>query len=102
MQAVSGVQLVVRDHKLESAKVGGEPLDDKKTYGVATINFLLTGGDGLFIAKNALELIDSGVMVKDAVIPYIQRLTRESTAIEGHLDDRVVVYESEETKEGEE
>ena len=95
MQAVSGVQLVVRDRKLESVKVGGEPLDDKKTYGVATINFLLTGGDGLFIAKNALELIDSGVYVKDALIPYIQRLTRESTAIEGRLDDRVVVYEGE-------
>ena len=69
MQAVSGVQLVVSDQKLESVKVGGEPLDDKKTYGVATINFLLTGGDGLFIAKNALELIDSGVYVKDALIP---------------------------------
>ncbi len=95
MQAVSGVQLVVRNHKLESAKVGGEPLDDKKTYGVATINFLLTGGDGLFIAKNALELIDSGVYVKDALIPYIQRLTRESTSIDGKLDDRVAVYDDE-------
>ena len=101
MQAVSGVQLVVRDQQLESVKVGGEPLDDKKTYGVATINFLLTGGDGLFIAKNALELIDTGVMVKDAVIPYVQRLTRESTAIDGKLDDRVVVIETEK-KEGEE
>ena len=99
MQAVSGVQLVVRDHQLESVKVGGEPLDDKKTYGVATINFLLTGGDGLFIAKNALELIDTGVMVKDAVIPYVQRLTRESTAIEGKLDDRVVVIETEKKEE---
>ena len=98
MQAVSGVQLVIRDQKLESVKVGGEPLDDKKTYGVATINFLLTGGDGLFIAKNALELIDSGVYVKDAIIPYIQRLTRESTAIEGKLDDRVVIVESEEKR----
>ena len=95
MQAVSGVQLVVRDRKLESVKVGGEPLDDKKTYGVATINFLLTGGDGLFIAKNALELIDSGVYVKDALIPYIQRLTRESTPVKGELDDRVVIVESE-------
>ena len=99
MQAVSGVQLVVRDQKLESVKVGGEPLDDKKTYGVATINFLLTGGDGLFIAKNALELIDSGVYVNDALIPYIQRLTRESTAIEGKLDDRVVIIESEKEAE---
>lgn len=99
MQAVSGVQLVVRNHKLESVNVGGEPLDDKKTYGVATINFLLTGGDGLFIAKNALELIDSGVYVKDALIPYIQRLTRESTPIEGKLDDRVVVYNEEKAEE---
>ena len=99
MQAVSGVQLVIRGHELESVKVGGEPLDDKKTYGVATINFLLTGGDGLFIAKNALELIDSGVYVKDALIPYIQRLTRESTSISGKLDDRVVYVNPEAEKE---
>lgn len=99
MQAVSGVQLVVRNHKLESVNVGGEPLDEKKVYGVATINFLLTGGDGLFIAKNALELIDSGVYVKDALIPYIQRLTRESTPIEGKLDDRVVIYDEEKGEE---
>lgn len=99
MQAVSGVKLVVRNHKLESVEVGDEPLDDKKVYGVATINFLLTGGDGLFIAKNALDLIDSGIYVKDALIPYIQRMTRESRAIEGKLDDRVVIYEDEKGEE---
>ena len=46
MQVVGGVKLVVKDHKLVSATVGDKPLDDKKVYGLATIDFLLTGGDG--------------------------------------------------------
>ena len=99
IQPFSGAKMTVRDGKVESLTVGGAPIDDKKVYGVTTINFLLTGGDGLFIARNALELIDSGVMVKDAVIPYIKQLTREGKAVEGALDDRIVVLDPEKKEE---
>lgn len=91
MQAFSGAKVVVKDKKIVSIEIGGKPLDNRKEYGVATINFLLTGGDDLFIAKNALELIDSGVYVMDAVIPYVRRLSAESTPIEGRLDDRITI-----------
>ena len=99
LQPFSGAKMTVRDGKIESLTVGGAPIDDKKVYGVTTINFLLTGGDGLFIARNALELIDSGVMVKDAVIPYIKSLTLAGKAVEGALDDRIVVLDPEKKEE---
>lgn len=94
MQVVGGVKIVVRDHKLESVMIGDEPLDPDKVYGVATINFLLNGGDGLFIARNAQELDITDVYVKDAVIPYVKRLMAESRAVEYHLDDRITIIES--------
>ena len=94
MQVVGGVKLVVRDKKLESVMIGEEPLDPRKEYGVATTTFLLDGGDGFFIAKNALDLVVTDVYVKDAVIPYIKRMTAESRAIEYQLDDRVTIIET--------
>ena len=91
MQAFSGAKVVVKDHKIQSITIDGKPLDDKKIYGVATINFLLTGGDGLYIAKNAKELIDSGVCVKDALVPYVRELTAENKVVDGELDDRITI-----------
>ena len=99
IQPFSGAEMVVRDGKIASLTVGGAPLDDKKVYGVASNNFLLTGGDGLFIAKNAVELIDSGVLIKDALIPFVKQLTREGKSIEGALDDRITVQITEKPEE---
>ena len=91
IQAFSGAKIVVKDHKLQSITINGKPLDDRKFYGVATINFLLDGGDGLFLAKNAKEFIDSGVYVKDALVPYIREMSKENKVVDGELDDRVTI-----------
>ena len=96
MQAVGGVRVTVRDGKLESLLVGGEPLDDKKIYGVATVNFLLDGGDGLKIARNAQDLVISDVYVMDAVIPYVRSLYKEGKPVEYQADGRVTILNSEE------
>ena len=95
-QVVGGVQFVVKDHKTESLLVGGRPLDPKKTYGVATIDFLLNGGDGLKIAKNAEELIITDKKVSDVLIPYIKQMTAEGKTIHGSVDDRVTILKEEE------
>lgn len=89
MQAIGGAKVVIKGNTLESVTIGGEPLDDKKVYGVATINFLLNGGDGFNIARNAQEVVMTDLMVKDAVIPYLRRLLAESQSIEYSIDDRV-------------
>lgn len=89
MQAVGGVEVVVENRQLKSIKIGGEPLDDEKVYGLATINFLLKGGDGLSLGDEALELIDTGVWIYDKMIPYCRQLTAEGKTLDYHLDNRV-------------
>lgn len=74
-QAIGGASIEVVDGKLASVKVGDEPLDDNKEYAVATISFLLNGGDGLYLAENALKLNEYDVLIFDAVMEHINAVT---------------------------
>ena len=90
MQVVGGVELTIKNHELVDVKVGGKPLDDNALYGLATIDFLLDGGDDIYCAKNAVELIQTKVLLRDAVLPYMRELGAAGKPIEYHLDNRVV------------
>ena len=93
-QVIGGVRCVSsRDGRLLSAEVDGEPLDDDKTYGVATVSFLLDGGDGYSIAKNALRLDILPQVIIDAMLPYVKSLTAAGRNIEYSRDGRVVIVD---------
>lgn len=91
IQCVSGVKMVVADHKLESAEIGGKPLDPRKNYGVATVDFLLDGGDSLYVARNARKLIMTDAIIGQSMEAYIRSLTAEGKAIDYSTDGRVIV-----------
>ncbi len=95
LQAVGGVKLVIRDRKLVSALVGGKPISDSKTYGLATIDFLLDGGDGLKLARGCKELIITECKVVDAVEPYIRAVTARGDTLDYAMDGRVVIEKTE-------
>lgn len=88
-QVLGGVQVVARDGKLESVLIGGKPLDVKKVYGVATIDFLLNGGDGLRLARNAKDLVILDSYVIDVIVPYVRSLASAGKPIEYQKDGRV-------------
>ena len=90
-QCVSGVKMVISDHKLESVEVGGNPIDPKKKYGVATVDFLLDGGDNIHVGQGASKLIITDVIIGQAIEKYIRQLTAEGKAIEYQTDGRVIV-----------
>ncbi len=90
-QCVSGVTMVISDHKLESVLVDGKPIEPKKKYGVATVDFLLDGGDNLHVGQGATKLVDTGVIIGDAIEGYVRRLTADGKAIEYKTDGRVIV-----------
>lgn len=91
MQVVGGVRLVVADGRLESAEVGGAPLDDAREYGVATIDFLLDGGDDLFVARNATDLVITKIKVIDAMMNYVRAETAAGRPLTYQADGRVVI-----------
>lgn len=90
-QAFGGVELVVRDRKILSFKIGGEEIDKDKLYGLASIDFLLKRGDGISIADYAQEVQVTDVLIRTAVLEEVFRRTEAGEPVEYHLDNRVTV-----------
>jgi len=95
-QVLGGVKFVLTDHHIDTLLVGGQPIDPERTYGVATIDFLLDGGDGLTIAKNAKELIITDKLIIDVMLPYARSFAAEGKPIGYFTDGRVVVHRTKE------
>ena len=91
-QVLGGVRVVVKDGKVESIEIGGEPLDDDKVYGVTTVSFLLHGGDGLYMADEALSMTEyHDVNVIDAVLEHVAAETAAGRSLEYKKDGRVTI-----------
>ena len=90
-QVVGGARCVVKDGKLVSALVDGKPIDDSAIYGVATISFLLNGGDDIFVARNAVSLEEyKDLNIIDVMLPYVLRLNEAGQPIQYQTDGRIV------------
>ena len=94
-QVLGGVRVEAEDGKLLSVEIAGEQLDDEKVYGLATISFLLEGGDGLALAQNALSVtVYEDVQIIDAVLEHIYAETAAGRPIEYKVDGRVKVKDN--------
>ena len=90
-QATSGATVRVKAHKLESALVGGKPIDPKKIYNVTTIDFLLDGGDKLNIGALAEDVTLSTVLLKEVMLWYVKGAEARGEVIEAKADGRVIM-----------
>ena len=91
MQVVGGVKLVIKDKQLESVLVGDAPLDDSKTYNLATIDFLLSGGDGLNLGDNALQIVKTDAVIYDIMMSRVLQLEAEGKTVDYQKDGRVTI-----------
>lgn len=94
VEAMAGVEIEIADHQLKKCKIGGKDLDDNTLYRIATIDFLLGGGDSMYALKYATKIIETGTVLRDAVIEYIKQETAAGRKIDAEKDGRVVVIEN--------
>ena len=87
----SGAHLVVKDRKIVSATLNGEPIDKDKIYNVVTIDYLADGNDSMSAFKNAVKMQDSGVTLRDVMIDYVRAQTASGKNITSKLDGRITV-----------
>ena len=90
-QAVRGCRVKVKAHELVEAEVGGKPIDPKKLYNVATIDFLLSGGDQIAIGALAEDVILTPVLMRDVMLDYVRGLEAQGKIIDIQKDGRVVM-----------
>jgi 5'-nucleotidase / UDP-sugar diphosphatase len=73
--------------RVESVRVGGEPLDPARTYTLATNDFMARGGDGYVAfegAKNLIDAVDAQLMASQ-VIEYVAAKKTVSPKAEGRV-----------------
>ena len=91
LEALSGVRMKIDDKHLKECLVGGKPLDDNRTYTVATIDFLVTGGDGIDFGDGILFRGDTGVLLRDAIISILKQKMAAGETLNLKKDGRVVI-----------
>ncbi|MBP5636168.1 MAG: 5'-nucleotidase C-terminal domain-containing protein [Bacteroidales bacterium] len=90
-QPVSGVRVKVKDHALKEFTVGGKPVNPKKIYNMTTVDFLLTGGDQLYIGAMATDVVMSEVTMRDMMLDYVKAREAKHQKITAFADGRVVM-----------
>jgi 2',3'-cyclic-nucleotide 2'-phosphodiesterase (5'-nucleotidase family) len=89
MEAVGNVRAEVENRTIRQLTIAGQPFDMNRRYRVATIDFLLGGGDSVLALKNAVSVTDTDVTIRDAVVQYISILKNEGREISASIDGRI-------------
>ncbi|MBQ0056744.1 MAG: bifunctional metallophosphatase/5'-nucleotidase [Bacteroidales bacterium] len=94
LEAFSGMQVTIQNveekTKIVDIKVNGQPIDPKKTYSIATIDYLAEGNDGLRALRNATMNLNTGLLLRNLMVDYIKELTRDFKRVDSNIDDRVI------------
>lgn len=90
-QPMAGVELTIRDKKVESLIYQGKAINPDAVYKMVTYDYLANGGDYVDFFDNIIERKDQDVLVRDALISYIKDLTQKGQDIEVKLDGRTRV-----------
>ena len=88
-EGVSGIRFGIKEDKALDPEVQGQPLDDAKSYWLATSDYIANGGDGSEILKNIKVRILPGVRFRDMFIDHLRKFGRKGIAIDVKLDGRV-------------
>ncbi len=91
VEVLSGVSLKIDDHRITQLLINGKPLDNERIYHIATIDFLLQGGDRMTMLKNNLGVDYSGLTLRDVILQYINVFTTNGEPIPARTDRRVVI-----------
>lgn len=87
VQAFANVKLVYSNNAIVSATVDGQPIDDSRTYRIATINFIETGGDKILENAATTHVLSDDASFRSRITDYI----RQKRTISAQFDDRVTV-----------
>ncbi len=83
-EPVSNLTITVTNGLID-AYVGDKPVEDYKTYKVATIDYLYKGGGSMPSMKKGILVQDTKVLLRDAIIEYVEKHKHINRKIEGRI-----------------
>jgi 2',3'-cyclic-nucleotide 2'-phosphodiesterase (5'-nucleotidase family) len=88
----SNVRFIIENDAVKSVTVNGKPIDNESIYKVVTLDYLADGNDGMEALENATSKYDTGIILRDLIINYIQEQTKQGNEINSQLDGRITIY----------
>ena len=89
--AVSNVKVHVKNHEITELLIGGQPLKPEKVYTLATIDFLLDGGDGVAVGAIADDVKLSRKLLREVILEQVRKTEAAGGVLDGKKDGRVIM-----------
>jgi 2',3'-cyclic-nucleotide 2'-phosphodiesterase (5'-nucleotidase family) len=78
----------IQTKKAQSILINGKPLDVNATYTVANTDYIANGGSNAEMLKG-IPMQNRGYLLRDALVDYIEVLTKQGKPVDGKLENRV-------------
>lgn len=85
---LAGITMVIKKGKAENVLIGGKTLDLSATYTIANSDYVANGGDNSEMLKT-IPQINRGVLLRDALIEYIQEFSKQGKPVTVTVLNRV-------------
>ncbi|MGJ8685824.1 MAG: 5'-nucleotidase C-terminal domain-containing protein, partial [Nonlabens sp.] len=71
---IAGLQLTLdAENEIQSISIQGKPLEEDRTYYVATSNYLVNGGDSMVFFEDAVNITNTDYLIRNAMIDYFKK-----------------------------
>uniref|UniRef100_A0AB33J2X3 5'-nucleotidase n=1 Tax=Prevotella sp. GTC17254 TaxID=3236794 RepID=A0AB33J2X3_9BACT len=89
-----GVAMKIKDHKLVSVTLNGQPIDPKAQYRIATIDYLVQGNGNMTAFKRGTDLLSPQGKENDTrfiIMNYFKEMQAAGKVIDSNIEGRIVV-----------
>lgn len=90
-QPISGFTLKIKDENPLDILIEGKPIHPDSTYKLVTYDYLANGGDYIVGISNPIKRTNTSILVRTALIEYVQELTKAGKNVNTKLDGRVTI-----------
>lgn len=92
-EGVSGIQLVIsKNGEVLNATIGGKPIEDERTYTVATVDYLAEGNDGMLAFLQAERRVcPEGATMRSLFERYVERQSAAGKEISAKIEGRIII-----------
>ena len=88
---VSGLRMKITENKITRCMINNSAYNSDQSYYVLTTDYLAKGGDNMEFFKHASEYINTGVLLRDAIINYISEINKTGIKVEAKFDGRIQI-----------
>ena len=88
-ESVGGMRYVISNGKAVDIQIAGKKIVSKKTYWLATNDYVAEGGGGLEVFTHRLKIIKPGLKIRDVILNNLEKSYKEGKTLTAKEDGRV-------------